>query len=80
MPWIVYNKEQAQEAGFKNTSEYAKFAIVNETLSGKAKNVLSWHLREDAALLIANMANAKIAEAKAKFEKSVPDALDNDDI
>lgn len=77
--WIVYNKETAEKAGFKNPSEYAKFAIVSETISGKAKKVLSWHLREDAALLIANTANQKFIEAKQKFEKSVPDAIDNDD-
>jgi hypothetical protein len=77
--WIVYNKEQAEEAGFKNTSEYAKFAIVNETLSGKPKSVISWHLREDVATLLANATNQKIIEAKVKFEKSVPAAIDNDD-
>lgn len=77
--WIVYNKETAEQAGFKNPSEYAKFAIVNETLSGKAKKVISWHMREDAALLIANTANQKFLEMKNKFEKSVPDAIDNDD-
>ena len=77
--WIVYNKETAEKAGFKNPSEYAKFAIVSETISGKAKKVLSWHLREDAALLIANSANMKFADMKQKFEKSVPDAIDNDD-
>jgi hypothetical protein len=77
--WIVYNKENAEKAGFKNPSEYAKFAIVSETISGKAKKVLSWHLREDAALLIANTANQKFVEMKVKFERSVPEALDNDE-
>lgn len=79
MPWIVYSKEDAEKIGFKNTSDFAKYAIVNETLSGTPKKVVSWHMREDAALLIANMTNMKFMEAKQKFEKSVPDAIDNDE-
>jgi hypothetical protein len=41
--------------------------------------VISWHLREDVATLLANATNQKIIEAKVKFEKSVPAAIDNDD-
>lgn len=77
--WIVYKKDDAERAGFKysGTAPMA-CAIINETSGGKPKAVVSWHMREDSALLIANLANQKYLEAKAKFEKSVPAAIDND--